>query len=89
VRVLFETNLGKSLTQDEIQQAFDTAFGPGAGERVKMRCAKDGDRQVITGLTIGLGATDGAADDLGALIGAAGTTKFGCTSGIVDEAGLQ
>lgn len=89
VRSLFEANIGKPLMQDEIQQAFDTAFGPGAGERVKMRCAKDGDRQVITGLTIGLGATEGAADDLGALITAAGTTKFGCASGIVDEAGLQ
>jgi ribonuclease T2 len=89
VRVLFQANLGKTLKQDDVQQAFDAAFGPGAGERVKMRCAKDGTRQVITGLTIGLGTVDGAEDDLGALIAAAGTTTFGCASGIADAAGSQ
>jgi ribonuclease T2 len=90
VQTLFEGNLGKALKQDEIQQAFDSAFGPGTGERIRMRCAKDGDRQVITGLTIGLGAVDDAEQqDLGVMIEAAGTTKFGCPSGVVDEAGLQ
>lgn len=89
VQTLFEGNLGKVLKQDEIQQAFDSAFGPGAGERIRMRCAKDGDRQVITGLTIGLGAVDEGEQDLGVMIEAAGTTKFGCPGGVVDEAGLQ
>lgn len=89
VQTLFEENLGKVLKQYDIQQAFDSAFGPGAGERIRMRCAKDGERQVITGLTIGLGAVDDADQDLGVMIQAAGTTKFGCPGGVVDEAGLQ
>jgi ribonuclease T2 len=84
---LFGDNIGKTLKQAEIKAAFDTAFGPGAGDKIKMRCRKDGDREIITGITIGLGSTEG--DDLKALIAAAGTTKFGCLEGVVDAAGQQ
>ena len=84
---LFAANLGKALKEADVKAAFETAFGPGAGDKIKMRCRKDGDRQIITGLTIGLGKVDG--DDLTVLIAAAGKTKFGCAEGIVDEAGLQ
>jgi ribonuclease T2 len=89
VQKLFADNLGGTIREDEVKAAFDAAFGAGAGSRVKMRCSKDGDRQVITGLTIGLGEVDGEADDLTALIAAAKETKFGCVEGVVDEAGLQ
>jgi ribonuclease T2 len=87
VQKIFEANRGSVLKEAEIKAAFDTAFGPGAGDKVKMRCRKDGDRRIITGLTIGLG--EGAGDDLAALIAAAGKTRFGCAEGVVDEAGLQ
>ena len=84
---LFSSNIGKPIGEADVKAAFETAFGPGAGDKVKMRCRKDGNRQVITGVTIGLGAIEG--DDLPALIAAAGKTKFGCAEGVVDEAGLQ
>jgi ribonuclease T2 len=84
---LFRDNLGRTLKEADIKAAFETAFGPGAGDKVKMRCRKDGGRQVITGITIGLGKVDG--DDLALLIAAAGKTKFGCAEGVVDEAGAQ
>lgn len=86
---LFEDNLGGTIREDEVKAAFDTAFGAGAGNRVKMRCSRDGDRRVITGLTIGLGEVEGGGDDLAAMIAAAGETRFGCREGVVDEAGLQ
>lgn len=89
VRKLFEDNLGGTIREQEVKAAFDTAFGPGAGNRVKMRCSKDRDRRVITGLTIGLGEVEGEDDDLATLIAAAKETKFGCAEGVVDEAGLQ
>ncbi|MDB5526388.1 MAG: Ribonuclease protein [Rhizobium sp.] len=89
VQALFEANLGKTLKEADIKAAFDQAFGPGAGDKIKMRCRKDGDRRVITGLTIGLGKVDEDGADLAALIAAAGKTKFGCGEGVVDEAGLQ
>lgn len=89
VQRLFEDNLGGTIREEDVKAAFDSAFGAGAGNRVRMRCSKDGDRRVITGLTIGLGEAEGGDDDLAALIAAAGETKFGCTEGVVDEAGLQ
>lgn len=87
VRQLFESNLGGTISEEEVKAAFDAAFGAGAGSRVRMRCSKDGDRRVITGLTIGLGGSQ--SEDLPTLIAAARETKFGCKEGVVDEAGLQ
>ncbi|WP_442953768.1 ribonuclease T2 family protein [Pararhizobium sp.] len=92
VQALFAANLGKSISETQVRQAFDTAFGTGAGDRVRMRCQKDGDRRIITGLTIGLSnglaeAADGT--NMQKLILAAGTTKFNCTEGVVDAAGVQ
>ena len=89
VQALFEENLGGMLKEADVKAAFEAAFGPGAGDKVKMRCRKDGERRIITGLTIGLGEIQDGEDDLTALIAAAGTTKFGCAEGVVDEAGLQ
>jgi ribonuclease T2 len=89
VQRLFEDNLGGTIREEEVKAAFDTAFGAGAGNRVKMRCSKDGERRVVTGLTIGLGELGDGGDDLAAMIAAAGETKFGCKEGVVDEAGLQ
>jgi ribonuclease T2 len=89
VQSLFEDNLGAALDEAKVKAAFETAFGAGAGDKVKMRCRKDGDRRIITGLTIGLGEMSDGDDDLASLIAAAGKTKFGCAEGVVDEAGLQ
>lgn len=90
VQALFAGRIGSAVSQNEVGRAFDEAFG--AGERVRLRCRKDGERQVITGLTIGLsglpqaGESDGA---MGPLILAAGKTAVQCATGIVDAAGLQ
>jgi ribonuclease T2 len=84
---LFAERGGKLLKADDLRAAFDSAFGPGAGDRIKLRCRKDGSRQVITGITIGLGADGG--DDLAARIASAGKTAVGCAEGVVDQAGLQ
>ena len=89
VQALFEENIGGTLKEADVKEAFEAAFGPGAGDKVKMRCRKDGDRRIITGLTIGLGSVEESEADLGTLIAAAGKTKFGCVEGVVDEAGLQ
>lgn len=89
VQRLFIDNLGATIREEDVKAAFDQAFGAGAGNRVKMRCSKDGDRRVVTGLTIGLGDAAGGTDDLSAMVLAAGETKFGCVEGVVDEAGLQ
>jgi len=89
VRELFATSIGKTLSRDEIRGAFDSAFGPGAGNRVRIACEDDGRRSIITELTIGLYGTPGQTPNLGKLIRAANPTDGGCLGGIVDAVGLQ
>lgn len=101
VRSLFVEKLGGMVTEQEVRQAFDTAFGPGAGERVRLHCAKTGKETIVTGLTIGLGdsgavtpvsASAGTAGQgnagsaLSALILAADATHGKCASGTIARA---
>jgi len=79
VRVLFAQNLGKVLEREEIETAFDGAFGEGASDRLVIRCAKVGGENVISELWIGLKGAIGEAPDLGALIRAAPTTEVSST----------
>ncbi len=89
VRTLFVGRIGQEVTESEIKQAFDTTFGTGAGDRVRMRCQKAGQRSVITGLTIGLSGDVSGGSGLSSLILAAGETDFKCDRGVVDAAGIQ
>jgi ribonuclease T2 len=84
VQRLFEANIGKRLRAEEVRAAFDRAFGPGSGERVRLDCDQDGQ---ITELRIGLKGQihDGSA--LGDLIRAAPTRTADCRGGWVDRAG--
>lgn len=89
VAELFASSIGQRLTQAEIRAAFDDAFGQGAGERVRVSCANDGNRRLITELTIGLtGDIDGAASIADRLLDAR-PTDGGCDTGLVDPVGLQ
>jgi ribonuclease T2 len=89
VRDLFADNVGKRLTQKQIRAAFDDAFGAGAGQRVRVACSDDGNRQLISELTIGLNGRITDPADLRRLIMAARPTSGGCAGGIVDPVGLQ
>lgn len=89
VRDLFAGNIGKRVTQAQIRAAFDDAFGPGAGERVRVSCDRDGDRRLVTELTIGLVGEVSPAASFAALIGASSPTDGGCDSGMVDAVGFQ
>ena len=89
VAELFAANIGEELTQAQIRGAFDAAFGAGSGERVRIACNRDGNRQLIGELTIGLTGTITAAGDFAALIQAADPTSGGCNAGSVDPVGLQ
>lgn len=89
VRALFAGRIGEAVTGAEIRDAFEEGFGAGAGSRVRIACNKDGDRNLIVELTIGLSGEIGEEPPLGALIAAAEPTDPGCPGGIVDPAGLQ
>lgn len=89
VRDLFAQNIGKRLTQKQVRAAVDTAFGKGAGERVRLACEEDGNRTLISELTIGLWGVIGPDPDLRQLLMAARPSGGGCKGGIVDAVGLQ
>lgn len=89
VAKLFANNVGRRLTLNEVRAAFDTAFGPGAGERVSMNCAPDGNRTLITELRISLSGEITGPDAFPALVNAADPAENSCRSGQVDAVGFQ
>mgnify|MGYP003645469923 CR=1 FL=1 len=89
VAELFAANIGRKITLRQVRRAFDTAFGEGAGARVSMSCEPDGNRQIITELTIALTGTINGPDDLPSLLAAASPSPGGCAGGIVDQVGLR
>lgn len=89
VRALFAANVGRSLDAAAIRKAFDDGFGAGAGGRVRIACRKDGDREMISELTIGFGGRIGRDSRLPELILASRPTKAGCPAGVVDAVGRQ
>jgi ribonuclease T2 len=89
VRDLFAENVGRRLTQRQLRAAFDRGFGKGIGQRVRLTCDNDGDRTLVSELTLGLWGVIDAEPDLAALLAAARPTSGGCDSGIVDAVGRQ
>ena len=89
VQELFANHIGQFLSFADISKAFDQSFGAGAGSRVRMQCARDNGRLIISELTIGLTGTVTPQSSLADLIAAAQPTKTECPGGIVDIAGQQ
>ena len=89
VAALLAERVGGELETAELRQAFDAAFGPGAGERVQVQCAGDGGRTLVRELTIATSGVIGPDGDPGALMRAAAPLSAGCPRGVIDPAGLQ
>jgi ribonuclease T2 len=89
VRELFASRIGRKVTASEIRASFDEAFGPGAGERVRIACRDDGGRRLVVELTIGLKGDVSGGTPVPELIRASGPTDEGCSGGIIDPVGLQ
>lgn len=89
VRALLAGRIGKQVTGTEVRAAFDAAYGTGAGERVRLACKSDGDRQLLVEITVGLRGNISNGTPLAKLIQAASPTDAGCPAGIVDPVGLQ
>jgi ribonuclease T2 len=89
VQQLFASHIGRFLSFADISKAFDQSFGEGAGRRVRMQCARDNGKLIISELTIGLTGEITPQSSLADLIAAAQPTKTECPGGIVDVAGQQ
>jgi ribonuclease T2 len=83
------TSLGEEIRTSEIRARFDTAFGPGAGERVEFACADDGARRLLQEIRVHLSGRISADASVADLILAAGPVSIGCNKAIIDIFGLQ
>lgn len=88
-RELFASHIGSEITNAAIKDAFDESFGAGSGDRVRVSCKRDGSRNLIVELTIGLVGEIGEEPSLTELIAASEPTDPGCPRGLVDPVGLQ
>jgi ribonuclease T2 len=79
MRSLFTDNIGKHLSATKVRATFSNAFGPRAGERLRLVC-KDG---LITELRISLRGAPGANANLQDWVSAAPTKSGGCRGGRV------
>jgi len=86
---LLAENVGAEVETADIRQAFDSAFGEGAGDRVRVKCENDQGRNLIRELTITLKGEITEDGDIGALILAGDPQRPDCTRGVIDPAGLQ
>lgn len=84
---LFGSRIGNRLDGTAIRNAFDTAFGAGAGDRIRIACSQDGDRRLISEITVGLRGDVLGSGGIGELIAASRPTDPGCNGGIVDRVG--
>jgi ribonuclease T2 len=89
VQTFAAANVGKTIQTSDLRSAFDQAFGVGSGERVRVACKQDGDRRLITEITIGLKGNISAGTTLKDLIAASAPTSVGCIMGVLDPTGLQ
>lgn len=80
VRDLFAAHLDDILTRTQIEEAFNDAFGAGAGERIQLRCNKVTGENIITELWIRLKGDITDPADLGSLIQAAPRTSVSASS---------
>jgi ribonuclease T2 len=82
-------NIGQTIRSSDLRGKFDEAFGPGAGDRVRVACKPDGGRQLIVEITIGLVGDISSGVPVKDLIAASEATDPGCPSGVIDAVGLQ
>ncbi|HWA20331.1 MAG TPA: ribonuclease T2 [Devosia sp.] len=89
VRDLFAGSAGQRVSAEEIREAFDMAFGNGAGYRVRIDCADDGPRTIIVELRIRLYGDAMGPMSFRSLINRATAGSGGCAFGEIDRVGAQ
>ncbi|HTJ59303.1 MAG TPA: ribonuclease T [Devosiaceae bacterium] len=77
VQALLAESVGGDISLDGLRAAFDKAFGPGAGQRIRVSCLRQNGVRNLTEVTIGLQG-DVSSTPLPQLIAAARPTNGGC-----------
>jgi len=86
VSKLFAASAGRVVSAGAIRAAFDTAFGPGAGQRVAISCSGKRENRKITELVINLSGDVKGTAPLRDLIQAAPAVSPGCPAGLIETA---
>ena len=89
VRDLLAKNMGRNVSRNQLRAAFDTAFGDGAGRRVRLDCEADDGRDLIFELRINLDGAVMSSARFADLIQSARNASAGCSGAIVDRVGEQ
>jgi ribonuclease T2 len=85
VRALFQGRRGRHVSATEVRAAFDSDFGRGIGERVRLVCEEG----MVSEIRLSLKGTIGDGFRLGPLMQAGPSLSNRCQGGRVDEAGGQ
>lgn len=88
VQDVFATNVGGRLQADTIRNAFDRAFGKGAGQRVTVECERLNGRTIISELRISVNGDIAASPQMDRLLDQAPTRHRGCPAGEIDRVGV-
>lgn len=83
VRDYFAENIGKTIQISEIIAKFNKAFGPGAGDKVKVKCSNG----MVTELWINLQGEITLQSKLSTLLKNADKANSSCRNGLVDPVG--
>jgi ribonuclease T2 len=83
---LLRRSVGRNVTLRAIQDAAERDFGRGAGERVSLKCVRDGGRELIREVRFSL---RGPYRTLPIMLSRGRPARSGCDGGIIDPAGLQ
>ncbi|MDR3476045.1 MAG: ribonuclease [Devosia sp.] len=83
VRTLVAGKVGQQVTLAELRSAFDQAYGPGAGQRIRLSCDGHGSSRIVTEITVGLVGDVMGSTAIGNLIAASKPTGGGCDSGLI------
>lgn len=86
VRALVVGSVGRTLSVDQLRDAFDHAFGTGAGSRVMLSCNR-GPRPEVQEIVVSLAGNVTGDANLADLIQAASPSPAGCPGGAVVPAG--
>jgi ribonuclease T2 len=89
VQAFVAAHVGETIRTADLRARFDEAYGAGAGERVRVACKPDGNRQLIVEVTVGLKGDVSSGTPLRDLIAASSPTDAGCPAGVIDPAGWQ
>jgi len=85
ISTLFANNIEKTITAEQIRNAFDEAFGKGSGEKVNVKCRKG----LIVELWVNLKGDINNDDNLSRLLqNAPVVNNISCESGMVDAVGF-